>query len=913
MTNKLDNLFDRILSETDTDNAAAAERAALYAAITHPQNSTAPNGDATERLAAHLDGALESDDAARFAASLADAPDEVYELEAAQAFVDAMDANHELAPADLVAAAAADIARPAPRRAVRRSWFLNSASWGRQFAWAGGAAATVLLGVIIVDRANEIVRDPEVAFVPVAATESGARPVASQPLPQLPLPTPLAVPSRGVDVAPLPPPVEARPSQQAQQSPRGAAQPRDQRNEREALARLLSTIRGLPTEQAEALQRQLVEGNRSPTDIERALNASQAQPPSSLPLQDQTTAPPPPVMAIPAPPVAVSPEVPAAVPAAKPEEVPETVLITGSLIRGTAAVGVPVTNLSPQDFAQTGTLTASDLFRTFPSANTAPPAPAARAGQLAQGPESLFRRVPPGTQGQQGAESRYAAAPPPALVAPAPPANAPYAYPQNTERYPGARPNAVKLTSQEPVSTFSLDVDTASYANVRRYLTQGALPPVDAVRVEEMVNYFDYAYMLPRDRDIPFQPSVVVYPSPWNPDTQILHVGIKGYDIPRSERPKANLVFLIDTSGSMASADKLPLVKRSFQLLVEQLKADDHVSIVVYAGSAGMVLPPTPGWDKDTILASLDRLQSGGSTAGGEGIRQAYELAKANFDPRGVNRVILATDGDFNVGITDPNTLEAFVARERSSGVFLSVLGYGGGNYNDLLMQKLAQAGNGTAAYIDTLNEARKLLVDEMSSTLFTIAKDVKVQIEFNPERVAEYRLIGYETRMLNQTDFNNDKVDAGDVGSGHTVTALYEITPVGSRAQTTDPLRYGKRAEPRDAQSELAFVKIRYKLPTEDVSKLITRPVENRDVVSDFNRLPIDYRFAAVVAGSAQLLRHDPYIKSFDYGRAIEIAQGARGDDEFGYRNEFVQLLRQAQSAASLQDLGRSLPRSRD
>jgi len=674
------------------------------------------------------------------------------------------------------------------------------------------------------------------------------------------LPAPVPLPP--VTVTPLPPPVEVRP--QGLFSPRKVDElSGGQRNEREG-SQLL--------------------------DQERAANADQrAQGPARANgVPQNLTAIAPPVTAVPAPQVA---------PAAKGQEVPESVLITGSLVRGSAAVGVPVTNLSPQDFAQTGSLSTSDLFRTFPQLNAAAPpaaAPAARADRLAQAPAVDA--------------NRYAApAAAPAYT------YAPNAFPQNTERYPGARPNAVKLTSQEPVSTFSLDVDTASYANVRRFLIQGTLPPVDAVRVEEMVNYFDYAYMLPRDRDVPFQPSVVVYPSPWNPDTQILHVGIKGYDIPRSERPKANLVFLIDTSGSMASADKLPLVKRSFQLLVEQLKADDHVSIIVYAGSAGMVLPPTPGWDKDTILASLDRLQSGGSTAGGEGIRQAYELAKSNFDRRGVNRVILATDGDFNVGITDPNALEAFVARERSSGVFLSVLGYGGGNYNDLMMQKLSQAGNGTATYIDTANEARKVLVDEMNSTLFTIAKDVKVQIEFNPERIAEYRLIGYETRMLNQTDFNNDKVDAGDVGSGHTVTALYEITPVGSRAQMTDPLRYGGRRDVRPAQSELAFVKIRYKLPNEDESKLITRPVENRDVVSDFNRLPIDYRFAAAVAGSAQLLRHDPYIKSFDYGRAIEIAQGARGDDEFGYRNEFVQLLRAAQSAASLQDLGRSLPRSRD
>jgi Ca-activated chloride channel family protein len=364
----------------------------------------------------------------------------------------------------------------------------------------------------------------------------------------------------------------------------------------------------------------------------------------------------------------------------------------------------------------------------------------------------------------------------------------------------------------------------------------------------------------------------------------------------------------------MNEPSKLPLVKRSFQLLLEQLRPQDHVSIVVYAGSAGMVLPPTPGWDKDRILGSLERLQAGGSTAGGEGIRQAYELAKANFDREGVNRVILATDGDFNVGITDPNALEAFVARERASGVFLSVLGFGGGNYNDLLMQKLAQAGNGTAAYIDTLNEARKVFVDEMSSTLFTIAKDVKVQVEFNPARVAEYRLIGYETRMLNQTDFNNDRVDAGDVGSGHTVTALYEITPVGSRAQLTDPLRYGAPTTPGNSvQAELADVKIRYKLPNEDTSRLITRPVTDRDVVSEFGALPLDFRFAAAVAGSAQLLRNDPHIKSFDYNRAIAIANSARGDDEFGYRNEFVQLLRSASSAASLQQLNRSLPASRE
>ena len=483
-----------------------------------------------------------------------------------------------------------------------------------------------------------------------------------------------------------------------------------------------------------------------------------------------------------------------------------------------------------------------------------------------------------------------------------------YAQVENTERYPDATPNPVKVVTHDPVSTFSVDVDTASYANVRRYLNEGALPPSDAVRVEEMINYFDYAYSLPRDRSAPFQPTIAVYPSPWNKDTQILHIGIKGFDVPRTERPKANLVFLIDTSGSMAMPNKLPLLKRAFRLLVEQLRPEDRVSMVVYAGSAGTVLEPTSGSEKSKILAALDRLEAGGSTAGGEGIRQAYELASANFDRTGVNRVLLATDGDFNVGITDPNALEDFVARERSSGVFLTVLGFGEGNYNDLTMQKLAQAGNGTAAYIDTMNEARKVFVDELGGTLFTIAKDVKVQVEFNPERVAEYRLIGYETRILNDTDFNNDKVDAGDIGSGHTVTALYEITPVDSKARLADPLRYAQSHLDVDgAKDEIAFVKIRYKLPAEDESRLIERPVTSRDMETEFSKLPSDLRFAAAVAGAGQLLRHDPYIKDFGYGRAIEMAQAARGNDEFGYRTEFVQLMRLAETAAGMKPLDRS------
>jgi len=478
-----------------------------------------------------------------------------------------------------------------------------------------------------------------------------------------------------------------------------------------------------------------------------------------------------------------------------------------------------------------------------------------------------------------------------------------FGYPENTEQYPDADANPIKVTAREPVSTFSIDVDTASYSNMRRYLEGGVLPPSDAVRIEELVNYFDYSYALPETRAEPFQPTVAVYPTPWNPNTQIMHIGIQGFDIPLAERPSANLVFLLDTSGSMQGEDRLGLLKRSFRLLVEQLDEDDRVSIVVYAGSAGVVLEPTPGSERATILTALDRLEAGGSTAGGEGIRQAYQLAKANFAEEGVNRVILATDGDFNVGITDPDALEDFVTRERDSGVFLTVLGFGGGNYNDVTMQTLSQAGNGTAAYIDSLNEARKVFVDEIAGTLFTIAKDVKIQVEFNPARVAEYRLIGYETRLLNETDFNNDAVDAGDIGSGHTVTALYEITPVGSGGRMSDPLRYGTPAA-ADPSGEIAFVKLRYKLPDQDESLLLTRAVTDADIRTDVAGLPEDLRFAAAVAGAGHLIRQDPYVTGFDYARAIELANGARGDDEFGYRAEFVQLLRLAQAADSMQPL---------
>jgi Ca-activated chloride channel family protein len=489
----------------------------------------------------------------------------------------------------------------------------------------------------------------------------------------------------------------------------------------------------------------------------------------------------------------------------------------------------------------------------------------------------------------------------------------PYSQAENTSRFPQTAANPVKVAADEPVSTFSIDVDTASYGVVRDYLSRDALPPADAVRVEEMVNYFDYAYPGPQTRAEPFHATTRVYPSPWNPGTRILHIGIKGFDLPKAARPPANLVFLIDTSGSMEEPNKLPLLKSAFRLLVDQLSEKDRVAIVTYAGAAGVALEPTSGADHGKIMLAIDKLEAGGSTAGGEGIRMAYRLAEANRIAGGVNRVLLATDGDFNVGITDPAALEGFVVGERDKGVALTCLGFGDDNYNDALMQKMAQAGNGNAAFIDTVNEARKVFVEQVSGTLFTIAKDVKIQIEFNPARVAEYRLIGYETRMLNRTDFNNDHVDAGDIGSGHTVTALYEITPVGSKAELADPLRYGPPAKGDlkggSGGGELAFLKIRYKLPNEDGSKLITRPITDADYVGDFASVPADMRFAAAVAGSAELMRHDPYVKGFGYDRAIGIAQAAMGDDRFGYRKEFVALLRAARKSQGMTPLDPDRP----
>jgi len=463
--------------------------------------------------------------------------------------------------------------------------------------------------------------------------------------------------------------------------------------------------------------------------------------------------------------------------------------------------------------------------------------------------------------------------------------------------------NSIKLVGEEPVSTFSIDVDTASYAFVRRQLNNGVLPQKDAVRVEEMINYFEYDYPVPEDRNQPFQPSVAVYPTPWNDNTRLLHIGIKGYDILPAEKPSSNLVFLLDVSGSMNSPDKLPLLKNSFSMLVDSMAPEDTVAIVVYAGAAGTVLEPTKVKDKGKILASLDKLQAGGSTAGGAGIRLAYALAEMNFDKEAVNRVILATDGDFNVGITNQNELKSFIENKRKTGIFLSVLGFGQGNYNDAMMQTLAQNGNGNAAYIDSLNEARKVLVDEAGSTLFTIAKDVKIQIEFNPARVHDYRLIGYETRLLKREDFNNDKVDAGDVGSGHSVTAIYEITPVGSNGKMIDDLRYqtaSKKTE-LDATGEFAFLKIRYKLPQEDKSKLITMPIGNEQNHDSITAVSKDIQFAAAVAAFGQVIRNDSFTTDFSYDDILKLAEPVRGRDQFGYRSEFLNMVRLAKTAKAM------------
>ncbi|KUO54788.1 MAG: hypothetical protein APF80_00435 [Alphaproteobacteria bacterium BRH_c36] len=496
--------------------------------------------------------------------------------------------------------------------------------------------------------------------------------------------------------------------------------------------------------------------------------------------------------------------------------------------------------------------------------------------------------------------------------------------PANRDRFDGAAPNPVKQVAIEPVSTFSVDVDTSSYSFIRRSLNAGQIPPKDAVRVEELINYFTYDYPRPETAAEPFKPTVTVLPSPWNQDRQLVHIGLKGYELANRERPRANLVFLIDVSGSMASNDKLPLLKQGLLMLLDKLRPNDTVGIVTYASGSGVALEPTKLSDKARIQSAIEQLGAGGSTAGAQGIQDAYRLVEQAFDKDAVNRVILGTDGDFNVGITDQGQLKNFIEEKRKTGIFLSVLGFGQGNYNDALMQALAQNGNGTAAYIDTLSEVRKVLIEEASSTLFPIAKDVKIQIEFNPAVVSEYRLVGYETRALRREDFNNDKIDAGDVGSGHAVTAIYEITLVGAEMKTVDGLRYQpntnlgsvgqkKPAEPAptpaptrtktDRPDELAFLKLRYKLPTEDASKLLTMPVLTSQALDGATSAPQDVRFAIAVATFGQLLRGDEWIGRYgryDYDNIITLANAAKGDDPFGLRAQFVELVRLAKALSA-------------
>jgi Ca-activated chloride channel family protein len=460
------------------------------------------------------------------------------------------------------------------------------------------------------------------------------------------------------------------------------------------------------------------------------------------------------------------------------------------------------------------------------------------------------------------------------------------------EKYGEFEDNPVKLVSEEPVSTFSIDVDTASYAVVRRYLMDGVLPPKDAVRTEELINYFAYDYEFPTDRQEPFDTDIAVYDTPWDNGTQIIRIGLQGYDIPAEIHPAANLVFLVDTSGSMKSPDKLPLLKKSLGMLVDQMGELDTIAIVAYAGSAGVVLEPTRGTEKAKIMAALDNFRASGSTAGAEGIRQAYRLAEANFSADAVNRVILATDGDFNVGHTENSTLEDYISRKRETGVYLSILGFGTGNYKDDRMQVLAQAGNGNAAYIDNLMEARKVLVDEMGSTLFSIANDVKIQVEFNP------------ARLLAREDFNNDKVDAGEVGSGHEVTALYEITPPNSKSRLIDDLRYGKpAATDGNENGEIGLFRLRDKLPGEATSTLMEQPIM-ADAHVSFDSAPGEARFATAVAGFGQLLRGAVNVEAFSYDDVLSIAKAARGEDAFGYRSEFLQLVRLAKSARAMENL---------
>ncbi|MBU2878309.1 vWA domain-containing protein [Aliiglaciecola lipolytica] len=477
--------------------------------------------------------------------------------------------------------------------------------------------------------------------------------------------------------------------------------------------------------------------------------------------------------------------------------------------------------------------------------------------------------------------------------------------PAYTENYQHEEENQVFTTSNNPVSTFSIDVDTGSYSNARRMLNQGWLPPADAVRIEEFVNYFDYQYPVAEESSHPFVIDTQVSNSPWNQGRMLMRIGLKAHALndkseKQLEASNKNLVFLLDVSGSMNSANKLPLVKRALMMLTNQLTENDSVAIVVYAGASGVVLEPTKANQSVKIEQALNRLSAGGSTNGGEGIELAYKLAKQAFKENGVNRVILATDGDFNVGRVNHQQLIELVEKQKEQGIELTTLGFGQGNYNDHLMEQLADKGNGNYAYIDTLLEARKVLVEELDATLQSVARDVKIQVEFNPNTVAEYRLIGYENRRLNKEDFNNDKVDAGEIGAGHTVTAFYEIV-LQHGAKFNDDLRYQQTHKNAAASlnNELAHVKMRYKPMDNDTSILIDQVIEKQNV-TDFDAQSMDFKFATSVVGFAQLLKNSKYTQNLDFEKVIELANNNKGKDDYGYRAEFVSLVRMAKTLQS-------------
>ncbi len=515
-----------------------------------------------------------------------------------------------------------------------------------------------------------------------------------------------------------------------------------------------------------------------------------------------------------------------------------------------------------------------------------PPAPA--APQSVYG--ALARQAPAATlMARRALPDQSMPVPPLASITPA----------EDRETYQTLSDNPIVQAAESPVSTFSIDVDTGSYSNVRRYLTSGSLPPVDAVRVEEMINYFRYDDPAPRDGQ-PFAVRTELAPAPWNGKHLLLRIGINGRDVPTTALPAANLVFLVDVSGSMDAPDKLPLLQSSLKLLTRQLRAQDRITLVTYAGNTAVVLPTTSGNQQARIVEAIDSLQSGGGTAGASGIELAYKAAQQSYLRGGINRILLATDGDFNVGVTDFDTLKGMVAEKRRSGVALSTLGFGTGNYNDTLMEQLADAGDGAYAYIDSPLEARKVLTHELGATLETIARDVKIQVEFNPATVQEYRLIGYENRALRREDFNNDQVDAGDIGAGHSVTALYEITPVNSTA-SVDPLRYAASLlrPAGNADNELAHLKLRYKLPSAHRSSLLDTVIR-RDQQVALNVSSEAFRFSAAVAGFGQRLRGGSQLHGWDFPQVRALAAGSIGKDRYGYRADFLRMVQQAEALGS-------------